>query len=65
MEEERWEEGCLVKFSQFMGLLIEGYKYEILDLMKRVDTRRRKKKKKGGQSSTKYDREMKILNGQL
>ena len=54
-------EGCLARFSKFMGLPIDGYEDEIVVLMKKIISRRRKGKGKGGQISTKFDKEMKKL----
>ena len=56
-----WEESCLAKFSEFLGLPIEGFKEEILELMTRINSRRQKRKGKGGAVSTKFDRELKKL----
>ena len=58
-EEDQWSEGCLARFSKFMGLPIDGYKDEIVVLMKKISSRR--KKGKGGQINTKFDKEMKKL----
>ena len=58
-EEDQWNEGCLARFSKFMGFPIDGYEDEIVVLMKKISSRR--KKGKGGQTSTKFDKELKKL----
>ena len=56
-----WEESCLQKFTQCMGLLIEGFEDDFLKLMTMVSQRRNKGKRKGTIGSTKFDRELKKL----
>ena len=43
-----WEESCLLRFSKFLGMALEGYEEEILDLKKKISNRRQKGKGKGG-----------------
>ena len=60
-QEEVSLEESLINFSRCMGLPIEGFEEEIVDLMNRVSGRRYTDKGKGVQSSTKFDRELKRL----
>ena len=61
VEEETWEESCLRKFSQCMGLSFAGFEGEFLDLMNRVSLRRNKGKGRGVSGLTNYDWELKKL----
>ena len=60
-EEVSWEESCLMRFNECMGLATEGFEEEIVDFMTRVSEKRYKDKGKGVQSSTRFDRELKRL----
>ena len=63
--EESWEESCLQKFSQCMGLSIKGFEDEFLEPMQKVGQRRckgkGKGKGKGAGGSSSFDRELKKL----
>ena len=56
-----WEESCLMNFSKCMGMSIEGFEDEFLELMNKVSDRRQKGKGKGAHNSTKFARELKKL----
>ena len=60
-EGESWEEICLQKFSQCMGLSMEGFEGDFMELMTKANQRRIKGKGKGGIASTKFERELKKL----
>ena len=51
----------LKKFSQCMGLSMEGFEGEFLELITKVNKRRIKGKGKGINGSTRYERELKKL----
>ena len=55
------EESCLKKFSDSLGMSIEGFEGEFLKLMTKVNQKRIKVKGKGVNGSTKFDREIKKL----
>lgn len=38
-----WSSSCPIKFSNFLGMPIEGFKGEILKLLKRMKMRKRQK----------------------
>ena len=42
----KWEESCLLRFSKFLGMSLEGYEDEVLDLMYKISDRRQKGKGK-------------------
>ena len=56
------EERCLANFNSFVGLPIEGFEGEVLDLAKRIRKGKHKENDKGGLALTKFDREMKKLD---
>lgn len=58
---DQWEESSLVKFSKFLGFLIEMYGGELLTLLLRIKNRKKQGKRKGLNSITKVDRELKKL----
>ena len=50
-----------MNFSKCMGMSIDGFEDEFLELMSKVSDRRQKGKGKGAHSSTKFARELKKL----
>ena len=50
-----------MRFNKCMGLPINGFEEEIVDLVTRISDRRYTDKGKGVQGSTKFDRELKRL----
>ena len=61
-EQMTWEESCLFRFSKFLGMSLEGYEDEILELMNRISERRQNEVGKGVHRMTKFDKEMKRLS---
>lgn len=59
--EELWEESCLRRVSQCLGLSLEGFENEFQDLVSRVSKRRTKDKGKGVSTLASFDRELKRL----
>ena len=60
-EQMSWEESCLLRFNHFLGMSLEGYEEEVLDLMNKICGRRHEGKGKEEQGTTKLYREMKKL----
>ena len=59
-EQMSWEESFLLRFSQFLGMSLEGSEDEVLDLMNKICVRRQKEEGKEGKRMTKFAREMKL-----
>ena len=57
----QWDDGCLARFSKFLGFSTKGFKGEILNLLLRTKRRREQNLKKGSSGTTKFDRELKKL----
>ena len=60
-EDDHLREICLMRFSKVMGLTIQGFEDEIVDLMTRIIKNRIKGAEKGTRRLTKFDRAMKNL----
>ena len=57
----QWDDGCLARFSKFLGFSTEGFEGEILNLLLRTKRRSEQNLKKGSLGTTKFDRELKKL----
>ena len=56
-----WEDSCLFKFSEYLGVTIAGYEEEILKLMRKIETQQAEDKRKGFVSETRCERELRKL----
>ena len=58
---ESWEDSCLGKFSEFLGISTVGYENEILVLVRKMVSHQRRDKRKGNVIETKCARELRKL----
>ena len=56
-----WEDSCLFKFSEYLGVTTAGYEEEILKLMRKIEAQQAEDKRKGFASETRCERELKKL----
>ena len=56
-----WEDSCLFKFSEYLGVTTAGYEEEILKLMRKIETQQAEDKRKGFVSETRCERELRKL----
>ena len=56
-----WEDSCLFKFSEYLGVTTEGYEEEILKLMRKIEAQQAEDKRKGFASETRCERELRKL----
>ena len=64
-KESDWEENSLAKFSKLLGFSIEGLEREILDFLSKIRKRRERIHSKGLLEKTKFERELKRLEGSV
>ena len=58
---ENWEDGCLIKFSEFLGFSTVGFESEILGLLRKIVARQHQGKNKGSVIKSRCERELKKL----
>ena len=58
---ENWEDSCLIKFSEFLGIPTEGYDVEILELLRKMVSQQPGKKRKGLPTESRSERELRRL----
>ena len=58
---EKWEDNCLVKFSEFLGFPIVGFETEILDLLRTMVAMQHQEENKGAISVSRCEQELKKL----
>ena len=58
---DNWEDSCLIKFSEFLGIPTEGYDVEILELLRRMVSQQPGNKRKGIPTETRSERELRRL----
>ena len=58
---ERWEDNCLGKFSEFLGISTARYENEIMVLVRKMVSQQLRDQKKGNITETKYARELRKL----
>ena len=56
-----WEDSCLIKFSEFLGVTTAGFEEEILELLRKMDVRQHGDKRKGDPAETRCERELRKL----
>ena len=58
---ENWEDSCLIKFSEFLGIPTVGYDVEILELVRKMVSQQPGNKKKGHHTESRSERELRKL----
>ena len=56
-----WEDSCLIKFSDFLGIPMVGFEKEILELMRKMVSQQPKDKRKGNPIESRSERELRKL----
>ena len=57
----KWEDSCLIKFSEFLGVTTAGFEEEILELMRKMESQQEGDKRKGYPIETRCERELRKL----
>ena len=57
----KWEDSCLFKFSEYLGVTTVGFEEEILKLMRKLEMQEVEDKRKGNSIETRCKRELKKL----
>ena len=58
---KNWEDSCLFKFSEFLGVTTLGFEEEILNLMRKLEAQHEGDKRKGYPTETRRERELRKL----
>ena len=58
---DNWEDSCLFKFSEFLGVKTLGFEEEILKLMRKLEDQQEGDKRKDHQTETRCERELRKL----
>ena len=58
---EKWEDSCLIKFSEFLGFSTVGFESEILGLLSKIVARQHQVENKGVNTKSRCERELKKL----
>ena len=58
---EKWEDSCLIKFSEFLGFPTVGFESEILGLLRKIVARQHQVENKGVITMFKCERELKKM----
>ena len=58
---EKWEDSCLIKFSEFLGFPTVGFKSEILGLLRKMVAGQHQVENKGAITMSRCERELKKL----
>ena len=53
-----WEDSCLIKFSEFLGVPMAGFEEEILELLRKMESQQQGDKRKGYPTETRCEREL-------
>ena len=56
-----WEDSCLFKFSEYLGVTTVGFEEEILKLMRKLEAQQVEDKRKGNSTETRCERELRKL----
>ena len=56
-----WEDSCLFKFSEYLGVTTVGFEEEILKLMRKLEMQQVEDKRKGNSTETRCKRELRKL----
>ena len=58
---EKWEDSCLIKFSEFLGIPTVGFDAEILELLRKMVSQQPGNKRKGISAELRSERELRKL----
>ena len=58
---EKWEDSCLIKFSEYLGIPTVGYEEEIMELLRKMVSQRSGNKRKGNPVESRSERELRKL----
>ena len=58
---EKWEDSCLINFSEFMGFSTVGFESKILGLLSKIVARQHQVENKGVNTKSRCERELKKL----
>ena len=58
---DNWEDSCLIKFSEFLGIPTVGYDVEILELLRKMVSQQPSNKRKGHPTESRSERELRKL----
>ena len=58
---EKWEDSCLVKFSEFLGFPNVGFESEIMDLLRKMVSKQHQVENKGAITMSRCEWELKKL----
>ena len=58
---EKWEDNCLIKFSEFLGIPTVGFDAEILELLRKMVSQQPGNKRKGISAESRSERELRKL----
>ena len=56
-----WEDSCLIKFSEYLGVTTAGFEEEILELLRKMEVQQQGEKRKGYPIETRCERELRKL----
>ena len=56
-----WEDSCLIKFSEYLGVTTAGFEEEILELLRKMEVQQQGDKRKGYPTETRCERELRKL----
>ena len=56
-----WEDSCLIKFSEYLGVTTTGFEEEILELLRKMEVQQQGDKRKGYPIETRCERELRKL----
>ena len=56
-----WEDSCLIKFSEFLGVTTTSFKEDILELLRKMEVQQHGDKRKGDPAETRCERELRKL----
>ena len=56
-----WEDSCLIKFNEFLGVPMAGFEEEILELLQKMESQQQRDKRKGYPTEIRCERELRKL----
>ena len=56
-----WEDNCLIKFSEYLGVTTAGFEEKILELLRKMEVQQQGDKRKGYPTETRCERELRNL----
>ena len=58
---DNWEDSCLIKFNEFLGISTVGYDVEILELVRKMVSQQHGNKRKGHHTESRSEKELRKL----